>query len=824
MVATAPNDSLFPLTEIDWNNLERLSTCLDPTKTSQASLALLEKEWVEVVPSQNLSEVPREALDDFFARSLPAILAVMETDEGESRWWPRLCDYFDETIEFREQFRPYMYRRVSRQQLKRFKAAFDVWDTCVADEERDSPLGRFFESYRLDLTARLASTWGERERLFWDAAQACVSDSVSVDDALYPALQRRRLVLESHALRIAAFSLLNRNPADLGPVEDSFRAAVSRARDAQEVWDSMYDVHPDYLNFWAEVARLRKAEVAGQLDEARDAHQKATIHLSGLADSDSLFAEPNLWWNGADFGRELKIIDTLDALSKGPAGLDSAVEILTRWLRESEAELAGTLRLIRMRLRLQALQILLSVKKGEDVSRRILGLYEELGKYAAAGRHTWEIATQVELAVSGQKSLADVVQVVARLFAVDAQGPAGAAVAPRVPWRLLPHWYETTFRRYRVQGDAGSATVVLLWYGRTIADYIWQIYVKDLREQGAQVPGKRPDFMLASLSEVATVLNGLRRALCWSGRPGEALQVLCTLMTEALTAPADNVASEIVPAAIAGTASYLYPLPLLAQDVDSFGPDVLAARRFDGGERELRLCIVSQRPRKGTFFYIKPRFKQSEGWVKQTETINVWPAVAFGEPRPVALICEGITDQAVLETILDHMDSCWRELGIKIIPAEGDTAPARYAALESDRPIVLADHDKSYDLAGKRWKRMWEKCCYSFILKPDLERIDWVAFANALSDYWRIQVTSDELRVIGSQATTGKDFQTKLLARFQRPSFKSALFGRTLGHKLVAGGVPSILSQVAACALQLANGRRVSCRIAQGTPFHHCIG
>jgi hypothetical protein len=189
------------------------------------------------------------------------------------------------------------------------------------------------------------------------------------------------------------------------------------------------------------------------------------------------------------------------------------------------------------------------------------------------------------------------------------------------------------------------------------------------------------------------------------------------------------------------------------------------------------------------------------------------------------VLCEGITDQAVLEVVLDHLEPHWRALQIVIEPAQGDSLPKRFDASQSERPVVIADADKRYDKAAKPWKMMWEACCYGWFLDPDLERLDFTLFAEALSEHWGCDVSPEALREISTKSKTGFDFETRTLKHYdrERDGFKTREFGTRLGRTFVQHGmIPAPLKEVSVVLLQLANGRRLACRRDAATPFHHC--
>lgn len=806
----------------EWNNLHRLQECGDEGRSAKQLASELEREWYITVSNQEIDAVPAEALDEFFARAFPSIEFLMKQGSPRETWWPRLCSYFKARREFRKAFRPPLYRQADRAQLARFKVVFDVWDLCVSKEGRNSGTGCLYQSYRLELAARLAPTWNERERLYLEAAETCLNCPLVPDDPLCAALQRRGLVLDSHSLRVGAFYLLNRTPPDLPAAEDRFAKAVERARAAQNVWFDALDTHVDYLGFWAEAIRLRRAEVEGDLATARSAYSAAGVRLESFGEPENLFTEPNFWHSVADFRREQYVIDILQALKEGPHALTRAVELSALWLKYSRPEMSGTLRLIRMELRHRALDLLETMRKGADVGRRIPGLFEELGKYPAVGRHTWEIAKQVELASKGRQDLAGAVAAVCSLFPIDAQAPTGGISISRSRWNLLPHWYQEMFARYRVYGEAEAGVLVLVWYSRVVADYVWSVYVKNLVEQRKPKPSSAPDFLLAPLFEVQQGLKALAGALCWSGFPGRTLDNFIDLLGDAMLASPQNVSSEILPAVVEETALALYPMPLRVEHPDPLDERFMIVSQFNGRQRELRLSAVANTPPSGTYVYIKPRFKPSEALVKQDKSLTLYPAPAFAEPLPTTIICEGVTDQAVLRVLLDYLEPLWHQLDIKIIPAEGDGIPATYKTLQSERPIVMADADKRYGLGGKPWNRMWETCCYSFVLEPDLERISYDALAAALCDLWRLPVTKEELRELSETSRTGKEFEERTSRHYAQTSFKSVALGMSLGQKLVEMGIPATLREAVLHALQLANGRRLPCRTDPATPFHHC--
>ncbi len=403
----------------DWENLFRLQECGEDVTGLGKRLSELEDQWRRTVGGGSVHEVAGEELDRFFAVALRTISPLLSQEAVAKQWRPRLRDYFNVRAEFRREFRPSMYRRVTREELGRFKAIFDVWDLCVSEANRNTSPGRYYQSYRLELAARLAPLAQEREQLFLEASQVCLqlqnSESVTPLDE---ALQRRGLVLKSQALRSSAFALLNTTPADLGPIEDRFREALDYARKAQEVWEDHEDIHSHYLGFWAEVVRLRRAEVNGRIDVAREAHGAANRHLSNL-DPESLFKEPHAWCSLSDFQREPSIIEILELLKRGPAALPGVVDRLNQWLNDSRAELVGTVRLRRMELRLRAIELLEELQRGEDVSWKTPGLFSELGKYPSIGRHTWEIANHVEAAARGRLDLSAAVAAVALLLATN---------------------------------------------------------------------------------------------------------------------------------------------------------------------------------------------------------------------------------------------------------------------------------------------------------------------------------------------------------------------------------------------------------------------
>lgn len=812
-----------PAAGLDWDALTPLEECGEAPGTPEQILCTLEEEWSAMLAGGEVSAVRGEQLDEFFARSLRLIESLPE--EVELRpWWDRIWAYVETRWNFMVELRPRMYRQASRQELRRFKAPFDAWRLCVSEEGWKSSLGLLFRSYGLELAARLAPTWSERESLFREASQVCLDETMSPADSFYSALQRRSLVLESHALRTAAFALLNKNPADLEPVERLFRQARDEANKAQGVWFQNNDTHADYLGFWAEAVALRRAEVDGDVPRARSAHEKAGSHLESFTDPEVLFKEPNLWWNAQDFWREQLVIDAIEAVQEGALGLARAVNTLTKWVNSSLDELKGTSRLRQLELRLRSLTLLQGVLEGADVVARAHGLLEEVRKETVIWRHNWEIARQVVAASKGRVSIADALAKIGLLFPLDAQGPI--ASVPDERWTLLPYWYQSLYNRYRRFAQPDAAVVVLGWYVCTIADYLWGVYVKKLVEQTLRPPDVVPDLMLVGLADIRRLLSGLARAMCWSGWSGQSLNSLIELLKLAENASAENLASEILPAVIEETFVTLFPLParVIGPDQSEAEADAVVLKCFRSEERDIVVGPVVM-PSPGAYVYLKPSLKRVEGKLRQDKLLNLFPARSFGIPGPVLLLCEGDSDQAVFEMVLDNQLKYWRQLQITIVSCQGDSLPARFEGRKKERPVVVADCDKQYRMENrnKKWNRVWEHCCYGFLLEPDLERVDIKALSSALTDFWGCEVTPEELRKIDMASTSGNEFRKAILQRFGQATFKTRAFGLALGKRFVEWGIPRKIDIVCKYVLQLANGRQLPCHIEESTQFHHCI-
>ncbi len=329
--------------------------------------------------------------------------------------------------------------------------------------------------------------------------------------------------------------------------------------------------------------------------------------------------------------------------------------------------------------------------------------------------------------------------------------------------------------------------------------------------------------MLASLDQTLRALRGLAQALCWIGYTGKVLDDLIALLGKAVEGSPDDIAAGIAPAVLEDTADVLYPFPLRVNGLDALDPNTLVTTRFSRMEDEVRLTPVNQSPDVGSWIYIKPKFKQSEGIVKQDPPLFLYPALAFGKPHPTLVLCEGVTDQAVLEVVLDHLEPHWRALQIVVEPAQGDSLPTRFLASQSERPVVIADADKRYDKAKKRWRLMWEMCCHGWFLDPDLERLDFTLFAEALGEHWGCSVTTEAVCEISAKSKTGNEFETRTSKHYKhQEGFKTRQFGTRLGLTFVQRGIPAPLKEVSVSILQLANGRRLACRRDAATPFHHC--
>lgn len=252
--------------------------------------------------------------DAFFAWNLNSLKLVFKERELRDQWWPRLVQYFNDRVQFRDDFRARKYRGATRETLARFKAVFDVWDLCVVKEARNTARGRFFKSYQLELAALLAPTWDDRENLFRKACTECLSTKdrpIPRENNLYIALRRRAYVLASHLRRVQAFGILNTNQPNLAKAEHYFRRSLALARKAHQEWKTEEDRHPNYLAFWVEALRFRRAQVECDPQEARSAYQEAKRHLETFISPDRLFIEPHFWYSVSDFERESYLIDGL---------------------------------------------------------------------------------------------------------------------------------------------------------------------------------------------------------------------------------------------------------------------------------------------------------------------------------------------------------------------------------------------------------------------------------------------------------------------------------------------------------------------------------
>lgn len=489
-----------------------------------------------------------------------------------------------------------------------------------------------------------------------------------------------------------------------------------------------------------------------------------------------------------------------------------------KWVDESKPELAETVRFNRIDIRLRALRLLSQVASGLDVKNKFPGLAIELGKHPALGRHSSEILRHVEAAARGLQDCSQALAGIIKLLAVDSQPFVSGSEVRSTGWHLLPHWYKQTFERYLQRGEVGAARLVLLWYTRTITDYIWSVYEKNLAEEGKKNSLARPDFVFCNITSIHEVLEALAKALCWSGGPGTTLEKLIGLLKTAITADPVEISSSILPAIVQETASSLYPLPLKIVSQDRLDPMSAIAWRYDE-EGQLHISRVINQIPDESFIYLKPRFKQSSAVVQQ-DSLTLYEATVFAVPKPVLVLCEGVTDHAALEVILDATDPTWRELDITILPCDGDHLPSIFRGHRFERPVVVADGDKRRD---KGWLPVWRECCYSFILDPDLERLDFDALAQSLTQHWNVPVRTDVIRELSDRSTHGKQFERALCAKYGKPHFKSRTFGLFLGEQLVQCGVPDPIKELCYRVIQLANGLSLRCCVLPSVSSHRCL-
>jgi hypothetical protein len=355
---------------------------------------------------------------------------------------------------------------------------------------------------------------------------------------------------------------------------------------------------------------------------------------------------------------------------------------------------------------------------------------------------------------------------------------------------------------------------VLEDYLRVVADFTWWVYLDTLEEEGyAPLPDCPSDLRLASMHDILDALSGLDRACGWVGPSGVHLRRLLQLAYVAVDAADSEIEDTILDQIVARTARQLYPVPVQAIEVDHDG--AIEAKRFDIVREPMLVEPGSREFKAGDYFYLKPRYKWHAGLVKQHsraarqgKRLHLYPAPSFGRPQATYLLCEGDTDQAVLEAMLDEYAPSWRFGTLIVQSCEGDI-PGYVRTLDPSVCVVVADADMAPGKrTNERWERMWRQVRWGQVVEPDLERVDLRAYAGALSEVWGEEVDEGQLSVLASQARSGAEFEKLMKARFRLRPCKGTQVGFALARQYLATEIPAAISRVLTAATLLSRGFR----------------
>ena len=767
------------------------------------------------------------AVDDFFATWLPDVLLLVK--EHPDPWLQRLMNYSNEREQQRREFR-WRFAAADHTLLRRYHAMFAVWYMLTPAPELLGSDGRWWASWHYQLEAQLAYKTNDHARLLEKAANACWPGTGSPQSR---GLTVRHIYLKTLSLRAQAFAALasNRDPFE---VEENLRRSAETAAwlldDVQlKTTESLSYVHSDasetqwpmstvhYVNWWWWCARLFRLEIEGSADGARSCHASACDHIEGARTILERRRRYGEWHDHEDFMREVILIRVIEELRRGRSGLHDALRLMNDWVKASRATMSATVRFHRAEIRRACLRALNAKEGGLSAGDSQREIRRLISRWPGVGMTTKSLSALVLRVLRNETTFDVALPEILKLFPLHARQPIAPDVRddtrPRAEhhWHNLPFWLPEGKSQAQHHNNPVLARAVLDSYFRIIADFTWQVYIDTLKDEGySPIPDCPSDLRLVSTSELSDALAGLERANRWAGPSGLAFRHIVEIAKMAVDANDFEVADRILDDVVEVTERHLFPVPIQALEVAADGS--FRARRFDHIREELNVEPGTFRPVDGEFLYLKPRYKAHVGNItqharasRQGKKLHLYKARAFGRPSTAYLLCEGETDQAILELVLDDLDPAWSAY-LRIESCGGDI-PSFVRTRSPENCVVLADADMAPGpQAAKRWVNMWSRVRWGQIIDPDIERADCAAYAAALEHLWRQSVSLSEIAEMGRVSVTGAEFEARIKKRYRPLPVKGFEVGRHLGEQFLIRGVPEPLVQVTHAALLLSRG------------------
>jgi len=257
-----------------------------------------------------------------------------------------------------------------------------------------------------------------------------------------------------------------------------------------------------------------------------------------------------------------------------------------------------------------------------------------------------------------------------------------------------------------------------------------------------------------------------------------------------------------------------------------------------------------KRPRFG-YQYLAPWFnfyEQDTYKPDPRESIIVVPATYYGEPNSsrVVLLCEGKSDKAALDFLLDKVFPLWSRMNIVVVQTRGRAGIPFLAEVATQldvRFVSVPDLDARPFFENVKLQPEWAsalalmKAAPIYYLEPDLEGCDTDALLatvtelNPHSVYDKSRVTK-ELEAYVSQVRSGArksveggtlTFVTSAIRAYWKngPSLrgmnKSEELGRLLAKKWLDTTIPKRVADALYHAIALARGLQFASQVELGT-------